>query len=296
MTEPSEPSTTSLEEGIAHVNEALATLEQPPHVTLTSAGRVIEAAISHGVDLYNEGDAAACRDLYAHTATRIIAIASDQDLTALPRTDEAIGDLARALQRASGADMAEAAAWALRHGFDKLIVSQQLAAEHVQWMMRLGEAAFMRGDYGGSADALRSAREVAPELFGPYAPEDEGIQIGYLAIIYHGHAMLLTQQYDEAYASLSSTVLHIPQLRSIGFDLTELGPHLQAFLDRQRELEALGDEHPLAPHAIFLRAYLHMFAGEEPAARELLEWHLARHPTDEPAQLLLAMSAADALA
>ncbi len=279
-----EAPTAQLERGIDEVQRRLDALKSPPHATLGAIVNVLEAAIAHGAGLYNEGREDLCFRLYAEASQRLIGAVSAH--TTRPRVEEAIHDLMRALERAQQADTA-LGAWMLRHAFDKIIISQQIVAESLQWMMRLGESAFARGDYGGSMDALRTAAELGPDLWiSPDRDSPALVQAAHMAMLYYGHALLLCGEEERAHETLREAIVRLPQLAALDFDLRELGPHSQAFM---RRLDAL--ERSPAPHAPFLCAYLYQFSGQRRRAAELLIAQMNLRPDDEAVQVLLAMTA-----
>lgn len=287
-----------LERGLTAIQELARKLTEPPYLTLTTIARMAETAISFGAGIYNDGDAAGCYTLYSATAIALEQLAIEHHEAGAPvsvAAREVLEDIQRAATRASAALDDAQSAWMMRHAFDKAIVSQQLASERVQWMMRLSEAAFNRGDYGGSADAMSTAIQTAPELF-DVPSEHNPLQLGTIALLYHGHAMLLVSEWEQAYDSITQGIIHAPTIGGVGFDLKALGEHYFVFRDRLDDLEALEPDEPGQRRGLFLRSYLHMFSGELDRARELLTMHLTISPHDEAAQYLLAASATEIMA
>jgi tetratricopeptide (TPR) repeat protein len=278
------------EQGMEQLSVLAAHLSAPPHVTLTTAVKLIETAIAHGALIYNAGDHARCHRLYAETAGRILSAARHSPEPLAPKTRAAIADLERAVERADRAADPSAAAWAMRHAFDKVLLMRQLTMETLHMMMSLGEAAFMRCDYGGSADAFASAVEVAPELWDVPDPEADGIQAAHLAYLYYGHTLILEGRALEAALVLTQGITHIPQMCSLDFDLRALGPHYDAFEARREWLASLPATDPASSVSPLLRAYLLIFSGQRREAAELLRIYLTGHPHDEAAQILLAMT------
>jgi tetratricopeptide (TPR) repeat protein len=278
------------DQGMEQVISICARLNTAPHVTLTTAVEVIEAAIAHGALIYNAGDHARCHRLYAEAAGRIIRAGGRSPAPRSRKTLTMLHDLERAVERAGRADDPSAAAWAMRHAFDKVLLVRQLQMETLHMMMSLGEAAFMRADYGGSADAFAAAVEVAPDLFDSPDPECDSIQAAHLAYLYYGHTLILEGRPLEAAPVLADGITKIPQMCSLDFDLRSLGHHYEAFEARRRWLESLPDEDPAASVSPLLRAYLLVFSGERRQAAELLRVYLAGNPRDEAAQILLAMT------
>ena len=287
-----------LERGLTTIQELAHELTEPPYLTLTTIARMVETAISFGAGIYNDGDAAGCYTLYSATALALERLTVEHRDDGIPISAAALDvleDIQRAAARASAAIDDAQSAWMMRHAFDKTMVTQQLASERVQWMMKLSEAAFNRGDYGGSADAMTTAIETAPELF-DVPSEDNPLQLGTIALLYHGHAMLLVSEWERAYDSITQGVIHAPTIGGVGFDLKALGEHYFVFRDRLDDIEALEPDDPGQRRGLFLRAYLHMFSGELDRARELLTMHLTIYPHDEAAQYLLAASATEIMA
>jgi tetratricopeptide (TPR) repeat protein len=278
------------EQGMEQVSALAAALSHPPHVTLTTAVELIEAAIAHGALIYNEGDHQRCYRLYAETAGRIVA-AGERGMGRRGRkTLGMLDDLTRAMTRAAGKERASDAAWVMRHAFDKVLLTRQLQMETLHMMMSLGESAFMRSDYGGAADAFAAAVEVAPELYAEPDPDADGIQAAHLAYLYYGHTLILEGRALEAAPVLAEGITRIPQMCSLDFDLRSLGPHYAAFEQRRRWLEDISPTDPAASVAPLLRAYLLVFSGERKQAADVLRVYLSGNPQDEAAQILLAMT------
>ena len=282
-----------LEHALGQIREQAGELTESPFVTLTTIAALIDVAISHGAGIFNDGDVAGCYRLYAATAREIEREAEKHELTS--PTGRIVEGLLGALERAEQADDPGDAAWMMRHAFDRSVIEHQLAMERIQWMMRLGEAAFARGDYGGSGDVLAQAAELAPAIWGPPS-EEVGVQIGHLAMLYYGNVLLIQRHYQEAYEALTAGIGQAPALGQISFDLTDLGPHWDVFQERLDELEDLEEGDAAYPVALFLRAYLRMFSGGQRRAQELLSMHLSSHPEDEAAHYLLALGTSGAMA
>ena len=277
-----------LEAGRAEVRRQAGRFDEAPHVTITTVAQLIEVAISFGAGIYNDGDEEGCYDLYDLT-TRLIIEASRKHPIG-EQTDRLIDDLLRALHRAEACDNPRMAAWMLRHAFDKTVVTQQVESERVQWLGRLGEDAFLRGDYGGSADTLRSAAAIAHELFAREEGEG-GIQTFHLAVLYFGHASMLLEDDETAYHWLRIGVRAVPHLTKLEFDLRDLGEHYKPFSAQLERLAQTPEDDPHYRRAIFLRAYVLTFSGMTKQSSEMLRYHLGQDPEDEDAQRLLAMMA-----
>lgn len=277
-----------LEAGRAEVRRQAGRFDQAPHVTITTIAQLIETAISFGAGIYNDGDEEGCYELYDLT-TRLIIEASRKHPIG-EQTDRMIDDLLRALHRAEACADPRMSAWMLRHAFDKTVVTQQVESERVQWLVRLGEDAFLRGDYGGSADTLRTAASIAHELFAREEGEG-GIQTFHLAVLYYGHAMLLLEDDATAYEWLRLGVRAVPHLTKLEFDLRDLGEHYKPFLHQLERLALTSEQDTAYRRALFLRAYVMTFSGMERQSSELLRFHIGQDPEDEDAQRLLAMMA-----
>ena len=85
----------------------------------------ISLAISRGAPIYNAGNDAGCAQLYRHTATVLLELLEEYEDGLL---DAVQGELATALTAADedeGDD--DAAAWTLRHAFDRIIIARHTA-------------------------------------------------------------------------------------------------------------------------------------------------------------------------
>lgn len=276
-----------LPEALDDLSAMSAGLRQTPHVTLTTCAILIDRAIGLGAPLYNRGDHDACARLYMRTSQLILEAAGVMPGELRLTVAEALDDLTDAYQRAQAAGSVADRAWILRHAFDKIVVSHQIRAEHLRWMMELGEAAFARGDYPGSMSAMRTAARLAPDLFA--FPDAELVQSSHLALVYYGHALLLCGRWRDARRALAQALTLAPQLGQVDFDLRKLGDHAAAFqasLDELEDMDASGSPELLATTR-FLRAYLYAFSGQRTRAHDMLALHIAQQPLDDDAQTLL---------
>ncbi len=277
---------TTFERGLDEVREASRTLRQPPGLTLSTVAALVERAISYGAGIFNEGGPRECYLLYAEAARLVVEASEGAEFG--HRTSDALDDLTRALGRAADAEDSEAA-WIMRHAFDKTIVMQQLAAEGVQWMLKLGEAAFARGDYEGSVEALRSGVDFARDVLAP-SRADEPLQAAQLAHLYYGHGLMLTRRWAAAAEWLRRGVLTTPQLPQIDFDMRSLGPRWIVFAQRLDELEVMEDDDPNLDHARLLRSYFYIFSGQRRRAADILMAMMQRDLDDEVVQFLFALT------
>ncbi|MCA9539881.1 MAG: hypothetical protein KC620_13380 [Myxococcales bacterium] len=95
---------------------------------LTRLCETITLAIHWGAPMYNAGGVDGCRRIYQHTAEQLLTTmgeAEDDDEAALL---EALADeLADALESVPDQPDIDAAAWTLRHAFDRILVARQTA-------------------------------------------------------------------------------------------------------------------------------------------------------------------------
>ena len=278
------------EQGLDAVRAEAREFAREPGLTLTTLASLVECAISFGAGIYNDGSPRECYLLYSEAAS--LALDASHGAEMGHRTSDAIDDLTRALARAataSDAGDANTAAWIMRHVFDKTIVQQQLAVEGVQWMLKLGEAAFARGDYEGSLEALRSGVDFAADVL-THAVTEDPIQAAQLTTIYYSHAMLLTGRFAEATRWLRRGVRLTPQLPLLDFDMRQLGEHWLVFERRILELEDMPLDDPLIEDARLLRSYLYLFSGQRRRAADVLMAMMQRDLDDEIVQLLFTMT------
>ena len=96
----------------------------------TAAIRRLERAISQGAPAYNRGDVRRCADIYLHTA-REVQLAASTSRAELASLQEAVSRAETLLAEADGAAAsaasarrnADAAAWVLRHAFDRMLAT-----------------------------------------------------------------------------------------------------------------------------------------------------------------------------
>ena len=92
--------------------------------------RRLERAISQGAPAYNRGDVRGCADIYVRTA-REVQLAASTSRAELASLQEAVSRAETLLAEADGAAAsaasarrnADAAAWVLRHAFDRMLAS-----------------------------------------------------------------------------------------------------------------------------------------------------------------------------
>lgn len=274
------------ERGVAQVSRDIDALTgQAPGLTLGSAVALMETAISYGVTLYNEGDHHQCYALYAQTATLIVEAAGDLAADR-PQTRALIDDLRRALERAELAPTASESAWAMRHAFDKSSLTYQITAEHLRGLVRLGELAFIRGDFGGAVDALRPADALAQDIL--IVADNDSLQATFVATIFLGHALLGVGHYREAAEALRRGILAMPRWLETDFDMAELREHSPPFDLQLRALEGHLEAHPGDRHARLLSGYVALFSGQGARAGSIFQSLLQSEPLDELVHLLLA--------
>lgn len=303
----STPQRGAFELGLEALHERAHKLQSFPYVTLSTLASSCELAISFGAKLYNEGQSHQCYRLYLEAARQLLRASDRMEREAItPQTLVALEDLRRAEQRASEQEKASHGAWMMRHSFDKIMIMHQLQMETLQWMLRLAEASFTRGDYQGSVDALRTGVEVCPALWTwdddpqdqpEESPEDEDdsapqsttVQAAHLAYLYYGNGLFLCGDFDQAASAIRRAFTLSHALVSLPLDLRTLGVHYDAFVKRRQELEQAPSLEPETQS--FLQAYLAHYTKDAYTARELLTMHLVKHPHDEAAHILLALSA-----
>ena len=96
----------------------------------TAAIRRLERAISQGAPAYNRGDVRRCADIYVRTA-REVQLAASTSRAELASLQEAVSRAETLLAEADGAAASaawarpreDAAAWVLRHAFDRILAS-----------------------------------------------------------------------------------------------------------------------------------------------------------------------------
>lgn len=304
----STPQRGAFELGLEALHERAHKLQSFPYVTLSTLASTCELAISFGAKLYNEGQLHQCYRLYLEAARQLLRACDRMEPETITRqTREAVQDLRRAEQRASEQEQASDGAWMMRHSFDKIMIMHQLYMETLQWMLRLAEAAFARGDYQGSVDALRTGVEACPALWtwdddpqdqpveddedddDDQAPQSTTVQAAHLAYLYYGNGLFLCGDFDPAASAIRRAFTLSQALVNLPLDLRDLGVHYEALIKRRQEMERATSLEPETKS--FLHAYLAHYTKDTYTARELLTMHLIKHPHDEAAHLLLALGA-----
>ena len=99
--------------GIIHVIDTVLLPPTNEPVTVATARRVIELAISRGVPLYNRGEEEACAAIYEVAASSLMTLGRDL------LTEQARADLAQAIEQAEATADASKSAWILRRALDR---------------------------------------------------------------------------------------------------------------------------------------------------------------------------------
>ncbi len=236
----------------------------------------IEKSIGIGAPAYNNGDIEGCYNFYRITAEALVTKFSKKDM-ATTAAATAIVTLTKALASANGYDKADKKAWAMRYGFDKVMLRVDQLRTEAQYHMQTGTRYLgLIGNLREAEDAFRSTVQIVDELGGP---NGEAVPLRLrLAAVAHGRALIGREKWKEASKAFQKALLYIPTWPTFDFDPKD-------FLNRPAD----GDAVPKALIAAvqrekddadlrFLLGYERFFFGEREKAFECFREVLQNHP------------------
>ena len=284
---------------------ALATQEEAPDRTKTRAAideilaakrlslgtlsEAIELSIAFGAPTWNNGDHKACAAFYGETVSSILKELAGDAVGAAGR--KGFEDLKAASERADAAKTADDKAWALRYGFDRVLLAIRVKTIEAQEVTKLGNVCFARGQLAEAVDALTTAADLADDLTGS---DPSKIDVtARIAPILLAHALFSQGKFADSAKSLRRAARIVPEVGSLKLKRREMSPDHDAYDARLAELEAKVKEAEDAD-LLFLLGYEKFFSDKRDESKALLEKSRKLEPDKPGPKWLLKALAGEA--
>ncbi len=167
----------------------------------------IEKSISVGATTYNDGDIKGCYEFYRATATALVKKFKTEE-SATPGGAKAIATLRASLASAAKYGDADRQAWAMRYGFDKIVLETTLLRSEAEEHVSTGTRFFGMGNYREAEDAFKTVVALIKELKGPKV-ESLSLNVR-IAAAGLSHSLYAQEKWKESATAIQSALLLMP--------------------------------------------------------------------------------------
>ncbi len=273
----------------AKTRDAINGIIAAKRLSLGALAETVDLSIAYGAPAWNGGDHKACAAFYEDTVASILKELTGDAVGSAGR--KGFEELKVASERAAAAKTADEKAWALRYGFDRVLLALRLKTLEAQELVKLGNTCFGRGQPAEAVDALGAAVEIADDLIGSDpARLDIAARI---APILLAHALFSQGKFAEAAKALQRAARMVPEGGTLKFKRRDMSPDRDAYDARLAELEAKVKESEDAD-LLFLLGYERFFSDKRDESKALLERSRKLEPDKAGPKWLLKALAGEA--